>query len=67
LTEAVKRENRNKIGLREDSGTIRSINVPPGLTADIVRRLWETKVIVRGPARNGVKSLREIVPAENGD
>jgi hypothetical protein len=65
LTEALKKKDKNTIGLEEESGNVRTIHVPKGLMADIVRPLWDRKVVVTGREISGIISLRGIEPFED--
>jgi hypothetical protein len=65
LTEAAKKEKSNTIGLKEDNGRVRTIQVPRGLMSDIVRPLWERRVEVTARERGGALLLQGIDPVED--
>ncbi len=64
LTQAAKKERSNTIGLREDDNRVRTIQVPRGLMSDIVRPLWERRVVVVARKRGDALLLKSIQAAD---
>jgi hypothetical protein len=55
-----RREDRSEIRIVEDSGRGHTIRVPPGLMDDIVRPLWDQKVVVSGVREGRAIRLEDI-------
>lgn len=60
LVEAKKQDKWDTIGLQTDEGERKTIRVPPGLMADIVRPHWERRVTVEGVRKGTVITLEDI-------
>ena len=62
------REDSNRIGIRDESGTSRVVIVPTNQMDDIVKPLWGKKVMVTGTRRlndpSGPIKLQTILPLE---
>ena len=67
LTEAVKKRQKNSIGIRDTDGKVRVVNVPVGLMNDIVRPLWDREVQVVGRQQNDIIVLEQIEPTERNE
>jgi hypothetical protein len=65
LTKAEMQEKKNIIGIRDNSGKVRAVHVPKGLMSDIVRPLWERRVVLSGQTRYRVLTLLEIQPKDD--
>ena len=65
LTEAVKKQTRNVIGIREETGMVKTIHVPVGLMNDIVRPLWDRNVIVTAHESDGKTVLVNVKAVED--
>jgi hypothetical protein len=57
-------KGKRQIRLIDEKGNIHTVEVPEGMMRDIVRPLWEYKVIVRGVLRKKVIHLQEINKTE---
>lgn len=53
-------QDTNKIKIVTDTGRRRSVTVPDGMMNDIVRPMWDSKVVIKGLQKRGAIVLQDI-------